>query len=274
MQLKLAKSTWGMEGLLEEQMHRMAEAGYQVIETVIPVDRSPRDLQKLLRDANLDLILMVFTDGDDHAASLRNQVEQAQAYEPMFINSHSGRDFWSFDQQRAFFAEASEIERRAGIDINHETHRGRAFFNPWSTAAVLKEFPELHLTADFSHFVCVCERLLSADPALASALEICISRTRHIHGRVGYEEGPQVSDPRAPEWAAQVEAHEAWWKAIARAQLAAGAKYVTFNPEFGPPNYMQTLPYSHKPVADLWEVCLYMANRFRRQFEEMFDATS
>ena len=78
MKLKLAKSTWGMEGPLEEQMHRMAEAGYQIIETGIPADRSPRELQKSLRDANLDLILMVFTDGDDHVASLRTQVEQAR----------------------------------------------------------------------------------------------------------------------------------------------------------------------------------------------------
>ena len=263
-----------MEGPLEEQMHRMAEAGYQIIETGIPADRSPRELQKSLRDANLDLFLMVFTDGDDHVASLRTQVEQAQAYGPLFINAHSGRDFWSFARQRDFFAEALEVERQAGIEINHETHRGRAFCNPWNAEALLKEFPELHLTADFSHFVCVCERLWSADPALASSLELCISRTRHIHGRVGYEEGPQVSDPRAPEWAPQVEAHEAWWKAIARARLAAGAEYLTFNPEFGPPNYMQTSPYSRKPVADLWEVCLYMATRFRRQFEEMFPAKS
>jgi hypothetical protein len=270
MKLKLVKATWGMEGTFEEQVRRIAEAGYHGIEMVIPTDRSPGDLRALLREANLDLMLMVFTDGDDHLASFRSQVEKARTYEPLFITSHSGRDFWGFDRQRAFFAAALEVERRAGIDINHETHRGRAFFNPWSTEAILREFPELHVTADFSHFVCVCERLLSSDPALAGALELCISRTRHIHGRVGYEEGPQVSDPRAPEWAAHVEAHETWWKAIARARLSAGAEYLTFDPEFGPPNYMQTSPYSRKPAADLWEVCLYMATRFRQQFEEMF----
>jgi len=272
MKLKLIKGTWGMEGSLEEQVRLIAESGYQGIEINLPTDRSPGDLRRLLRDANLDLLLMVFTDGDDHVASLRSQVEQALAYEPLHISSHSGRDWWSFDRQRNFFAGALEVERRARVNINHETHRGRALCNPWNTEALLKEFPELHITADLSHFVCVCERLLSADPALASTLEICISRTRHIHGRVGYEEGPQVSDPRAPEWAVHVEAHEAWWKAIAQARLAAGAKYLTFNPEFGPPNYMQTLPYSRKPAADLWEVCLYMAARFRRQYEEMFPA--
>ena len=135
---------------------------------------------------------------------------------------------------------------------------------------MLEEFPELHITADFSHFVCVCERLLSSDPALAGALELCISRSRHIHGRVGYEEGPQSERSARSEWTAHVQAHEAWWNAIARSRLAAGAEFLTFDPEFGPPNYMQTAPYSRKPAADFWEVCLYMAERFRRQFEEMF----
>jgi sugar phosphate isomerase/epimerase len=272
MQLKLVKSTWGMEGTLEEQVRRIAEAGYRGIEMGVPADRSPADLRKLLSAEGLDLFAMVFTNGEDHVASLRAQVEAAMACKPVEITAHSGRDFWTFDQQRAYFSGALEVERGLGIELNHETHRGRAFFNPWSTAAMLKEFPELHITADFSHFVCVCERLMSSDPALTSAMELCIVRSRHIHGRVGYEEGPQVNDPRAPEWSTHVEAHEAWWKAIATTRSAAGAKYLTFDPEFGPPNYMQTSPGSRKPAADLWEVCLYMAERFRRQFEKMFPA--
>ena len=229
MQLKLIKATWGMEGSLEEQVRRIADAGYQGIEMRVPGDRSPADVRKLLRNAGLDLFAMVFTDGDDHLASLRLQVEEAMAYEPAEITSHSGRDFWNFDRQREFFAGALEVERHAGIDLNHETHRGRAFFNPWSTAAVLKEFPQLHITADFSHFVCaVCERLMSSDPALASAMALCIARTRHIHGRVGYEEGPQVNDPRAPEWSAYVEAHEAWWRAIAQNSCGGGREVPYF----------------------------------------------
>src|ERR1035441_10226785 len=184
MKLKLMKSTWGMEGSLEEQAHQIAEGGYQGIEIIIPTGHNPSELRKLLQAANLDLILMVFSDGDDHAASLRSQVETALAYEPLQITCHGGRDYWSFDQQLAFFARALEVERRAGIPINHETHRGRALCHPWNTKRLLKEFPELHITADFSHFVCVAENLLS-DPELASALELCISRTRHIHGRVG-----------------------------------------------------------------------------------------
>ena len=33
-------------------------------------------------------------------------------------------------------------------------------FTPRATVKSLKQFPELKITADFSHFTCVCESLL------------------------------------------------------------------------------------------------------------------
>ena len=239
----------------------------------VPVEYSAADVKKVLREFHLDLIAMIFTDGANHVDSFWLQIERATLCEPLQITSHSGKDFWSFNQQRAFFTQALEIERKIGVEINHETHRGRAMCNPWNTAALLNEFAELHIVADFSHFVCVCESLL-LEPSLARSLEICISRSRHIHGRVGFEEGPQVNDPRAPEWSAHVKAHEMWWNAIARARFESRATRLTFNPEFGPPNYMQTLPHSRIPVADLWEVCLHMGSRFRAAYAELFPANA
>ncbi|GAB1483119.1 hypothetical protein MASR2M78_19350 [Treponema sp.] len=32
------------------------------------------------------------------------------------------------------------------------------------------------------------------------AVDAALSRTDHIHARVGFPEGPQVGDPAAPEW--------------------------------------------------------------------------
>ncbi len=96
-----------------------------------------------------------------------------------------------------------------------------------------------------------------------------LSRADHIHARIGHPEGPQVNDPRAPEWAAQVAAHFGWWDEIVRTRLKAGARYFTFNPEFGPPTYMPTLPHTRQPVADLWDVCLWTAKRFEQRFNEL-----
>jgi len=55
--------------------------------------------------------------------------------------------------------------------------------------------PELLLCADLSHFVVVTETH-PADWKLTEAIDALADRVIHIHARVGYEEGPQVNDPR------------------------------------------------------------------------------
>lgn len=59
------------------------------------------------------------------------------------------------------------------------------------------------------------------------------NRTAHVHCRVGYENGPQVPDPRAPEWLPYVEEHEKWWDLIWDVQARRGDKVSTFVPEYG-----------------------------------------
>jgi sugar phosphate isomerase/epimerase len=269
MKLKVFKALWGMTGTLEEQFKRIAEAGYDGVEAGIPADDQFSTFQVLLKRHRLDFIAMAFTNGADHAASLNQSVEQALRLGACQITVHSAQSFWPLEKQHEYFARALDIEKRAGLPLNHETHRGRALFTPWHTATLLRAFTALHITADFSHFCCVCESLLAEH---TDDMALCVKRARHIHGRVGHEEGPQVNDPRAPEWHTPLLAHEAWWKAIIAEHRKAGASHLTFTPEFGPPNYMPTLPYTCQPVSDLWDVCLFMAERFRTLFAEQREA--
>lgn len=266
MKLKLVKSLWGMEGTLAEKVRRIAEAGYVAIEAQVPGEDQLPEFLRLLSEHHLEFVAMVITEPPDHFASFRAKIEAARSLEPLQITVHGGKDWWPFELQKEFFAEALETERRIGLQVNHETHRGRPMFTPAATARLLREFPELYINADFSHFANVCESLLEDQ---TEDMALCISRARHLHGRVGHEEGPQVNDPRAPEWAAQLAAHDAWWDEIVRTRLRAGAEYFTFNPEFGPPNYMPTLPYTRQPVTDLWEVCLWMARRFESRYSSL-----
>lgn len=268
MKLLVFKALWGMGGSLEDQIRRIAEAGYDGIETGVPGVERADAFQRLLHEYRLAYVAMAFTDGDTpqaHLRSLQVQVEAAKTFEPLSLTVHSGQDRWAEAEQRAYFEGAMEVERKGCVPLNHETHRGRILFTPWTTAARLREYPGLFLAADFSHFVCVCESDLKRD---AADLEVCIERARHVHGRVGFEEGPQVSDPRAPEWQGFVERHMGWWEAIAKARKRAGAEVFTFTPEFGPPNYQTVLPYTRQPVADLWDICLYMGHSLRRHYAE------
>jgi sugar phosphate isomerase/epimerase len=207
----------------------------------------------------------------EHVSSLREQVRlvkeigrEVEKGVP-HVTVHSGRDWFTLKEAVEFYREAVRIEEGEGVVLAHETHRGRVFFNPWRTAEVLREVPGVKLCCDFSHWVVVAERLLGGCEAeIGLAAERCV----HVHTRVGYGQGPQVPDPAAPEYAGAVAAHFGWWKTIWKSQRERGMKVSTFTPEFGPPEYLHTLPYTGVPVADLGRVCEWMRERVVGEFGE------
>ncbi len=259
MKLLVFRALWGMTGAFEEQIERVAAAGYDGFEfwpEQWTIERSV--IMKLAERHHLKMIVgALITSKEELAPKLSGLAE----FEPVRVNLHSGRDNMTRDEACAFFEESLRVEAKLSVPVGHETHRGRILFTPWATADYLRQFPDLHITADYSHWVNVCERLPLDE---ANALELANSRAVHIHGRVGYEEGPQVPDPSAPEYAGQLAWHETQWQRIRHLQANANADVLTFTPEYGPPNYLHTLPHTHVPVADLWNVCLWGAERVRR----------
>ncbi len=65
------------------------------------------------------------------------------------------------------------------------------------TKQYIEKYPELKLTLDISHWCNVHESLLQDQQ---DTVNKALDRTEHIHARIGHQEGPQVNDPRAPEW--------------------------------------------------------------------------
>jgi hypothetical protein len=121
--------------------------------------------------------------------------------------------------------------------------------------------PGLRLTCDFSHWVNVCERLLESE--WDTILELA-PHAHHVHGRVGYPQGPQVPHPAAPEYAEALESHQRMWEALWTSQIARGYTVTTMTPEFGPDGYLHTLPFTNAPVADLWDINVWMGHEERR----------
>lgn len=99
----------------------------------------------------------------------------------------------------------------------------------------------------------------------ADTVQMALQRTAHIHARVGQPEAPQVSDPRAPEWEKIVAQHLDWWDQVVKTQRSKGEK-TTILTEFGPPDYMPTMPYTRKPLADQWAVNIYMMQLLRKRY--------
>lgn len=269
MELLLFRHNWGLpEASWEQKLATIQHGGFAGVETgeLLPTDYSR--FQDLLQKHKLRFIPQIFTTGTgvgEHLASFRQQLAAVSRFSPIRVNCHSGSDRWGFDEAKRFYGEALQVEADTEFPLAHETHRGRCLFHPWAAARLLEAYPQLRLCADFSHWVCVCERLLTTEEGI---LRECARRAIHIHARVGFENGPQVNDPRAPEWKSHVEAHERWWTWIWESQRSQGASCITLTPEFGPPSYLPTHPHTQAPIANLEEICNWQAHRQTQRFQE------
>ncbi|HLL89870.1 MAG TPA: sugar phosphate isomerase/epimerase [Tepidisphaeraceae bacterium] len=266
MKLQLVRHLWGVELPWEQAFPKIKAEGFTAMEVPLPAEAEAGRLSALLKQHAFDYIAMAFTGGTsvrEHVASFRSQLERAKQLGAVKLTCHSGADAWPLADGVAYFDEVTAIEKSVGLPVGHETHRGRLLFNPWQARDLLERVPALNLCCDFSHWVCIAERLL---PDCGPILDLAASRCVHLHARVGYEQGPQVPDPSAPEYAAHLAAHEKWWDAIWSSQRARGVRTSTLTPEFGPPGYLHTLPHTNVPVADLWQVCQWVADRQAKRF--------
>lgn len=268
-QLKIMATDWGFPGSLDQYGARVRDAGYDGIEIWWSPDSTrQQEIFSMLSKYGLEVGFLCAgseTDPAEHLAHFKKMVEGAArntVKRPLYINCHSGRDYFSFEQNKAFIDLTTALSRETGIRILHETHRSRMLFAAPVTRHFMEAVPDLRLTFDVSHWCNVSESLLADQPqTLAMALE----RVDHIHARIGHPEGPQVNDPRAPEWKPAVDAHFAWWDTAIARKKALG-EVITVLTEFGPPDYMPTLPYTREPLADQWAINVHMMQILRKRY--------
>jgi sugar phosphate isomerase/epimerase len=270
LEIIVLNTNWGYGGTTDEFCRKSKEAGYNGIELWWP---STADAQKEVFNAiqkhEMQIGFLCGGGGSDvkvHLEQFKNAVKAATGntiQKPLFINCHSGKDFFSIADNHKFIEFTLDQEQKSGIEIFHETHRGRMCFSAPITKSFLMKYPKMKLTLDLSHWTNVHESMLDDQK---ESLDLACARGGHIHARVGHEEGPQVNDPRAPEWKNTLEKHLAWWdKAVANREKE-GYKRMTFLTEFGPPNYMPVLPYTRQPVANQWDINVYMKNLIKERY--------
>jgi len=205
----------------------------------------------------------------DHVESLRTFTQFAKKWEVTRINVHSGCDSWTLEEKIEFMKAALKIEEDEKMFIVHETNRSRILFNPWVTRDILKQLPQLKVNADLSHFTCVAERIFDEkyDTDWPEILELLSQSVHLVHARVGYAQGPQVEDPRAPEYQKEWNAHLSWWRAIWKGQMKRGLKVSYVEPEHGPTPYLHNIPYTQMPVANLWDVNTWIGKQIQEEFK-------
>jgi sugar phosphate isomerase/epimerase len=269
LQLKILATNWGFEGSLKQYITKVKQEGYDGIETWWPMDEKElNELAELLHANRLQVGFLCGAQDVNYAQHLdffRKMTEAAatnRLLNPLYINCHSGRDYFTFEQNKSFIDFTTQLSQNTGIKICHETHRSRILFAAPVAREYFEKIPELRITFDVSHWCNVSESLLNNQP---ETMRMAIERTDHVHARIGHPEGPQVNDPRAPEWKEAVDAHFAWWDKIVEAKKNKGEQ-LTVLTEFGPPDYMPTQPYSRKPLADQWAINVHMKDLWRKRY--------
>jgi hypothetical protein len=274
MRLLLFRSLWTNGFDLSAALADCATGEFNGVEGPVPeAAGARREFWARLRDAGVPFIAEIATGRGyvpqdespaGHLEDFRRQAGAALEGAPLFLTSLAGCDSWPRAQSVDFFGRAMAIAVGLGVRVAFETHRSRPTFNPWATREILQQLPAMRITCDFSHWCCVCERLVVDDEP--QVLELCAERADHIHARVGYAQGPQVPHPEAPEYGPELTAHERWWRVILFARARAGCEVSTATPEFGPDGYLQTPAFTTAPVAKLDEINRWMARRQRARF--------
>jgi len=268
-QLKILATNWGYDGSMDSFCAKAKKEGYDGIENWWPDEKKEQDeMFAALKKYGLEVGFLYGawqSDPAEHLAHFKkvmDTIAKQNTQAPLYINLHSGRDYFSFDDNSKFIDYTNTLAKETGLLICHETHRGRMLYAAHVTKAFIQKYPQLKLTLDISHWCNVHESLLDDQ---ASTVDLALERTEHIHARIGYAEGPQVNDPRAPEWEGTVKQHFAWWDKVVERKKRNGER-MTFLTEFGPPLYMPTLPHTLQAVSDQWAINVHMLQLLRKRY--------
>ncbi|MBL0743115.1 sugar phosphate isomerase/epimerase family protein [Chryseolinea lacunae] len=262
---------WGSEHLSwNDFFAKVKHAGYDGVEMSLPEDEAEgKIISDGLREHQLRFIGQHWettdSDLDVHAEAFARRLRRLANAQPLFINTQTGKDHFTFAQNESLISLAATLAKQTGIPIVHETHRGKFSFASHITKQYLEALPSLRLTLDVSHWCTVAETFLHDQP---EALALAIGRTDHIHARVGFTQGPQVNDPQAPEWKEALDFHLSCWDRVVEDKKRRGVNTVTITPEFGAPPYLPLHPYTLTPLADQWASNVFMMELLKKRYQE------
>lgn len=262
---------WGSEDLSYTVFCKKAkEYGYDGIEISFPLEdlKSKEEILSAVERHKLKLLAQHWQTLDKdftiHKENLLSHLHYLKDTTTPYINSHTGRDYFSFEQNYELIQLVQAFSRETGMSVIHETHRGRFNFHAATAAKYLEHDPDIRFNLDISHWFNVSESLLEDQEEI---IDLTVEHTDHIHARVGYQQGPQVPDPRVPEWQETVERHLNIWQKVIDAKKNKGATHFGITSEFGPYPYLVHHPFTQTPIASQWDINVYMMNYLRKNLK-------
>ena len=181
---------WGSEHIdFAVFCEKAKEEGYDGVEIGIPTDQKQKQYRiQAAEQFGLEIIGQHYetleADFNKHQKLFRQYLENIADSPSVFINSQTGKDYYTINQNRKLIDLASmRYQSKEGVKkIVHETHRGKFSFAAHIAKQYLQLLPDLRITLDISHWCNVAESFLHDQQ---DAIDLAISRTDHIHSQGG-----------------------------------------------------------------------------------------
>lgn len=262
---------WGYEHIpWDIFLRKVKDAGYDGVETSLPLEKKETDVMADgIARHNLKLIGQhwgtIETEFRCHEKAMAERLHTMASVKLLLITSHTGKDYYTFDQSVQLLEMAYNISLSSGVPVIHETHRGKFSFAAHITKQYLKHLPWLRLTLDVSNWFLVAESYLSDQP---EAVELALLRTDHIHSRIGCTQHPQAMSHRETERKTAEENYLRLWDKVVSRRAGEGASQFTFTPEFGPYPYMSSQKFRRQGSDRQWAINSYMMNLLKERYKE------
>ena len=211
---------WGSEDIeWDSFLPQVKEAGYSGIEWFPNGENVDSEkIVRLLMKYNLQHSIVMAVTGEfsgfqkylkDLEIQLSFLVEIGKGVlPPLFISAQVGREFFNLEEINLCLECCRQISKDSGIPVYQETHRNKWPYAVHILPPVLRNNLDVLLTLDVSHWFCVSESYLENQQ---EALQLAISRTRHVHARIGHTQGSQVANPAWVEYQDALQAHLNVW---------------------------------------------------------------
>src|SRR5436190_15332633 len=147
--LKVLATNWGFNGTIDEYCAKVKKEGYDGIEIWWQTEKKNQDeVFAALKKYDLEVGFLTAgheSDFKQHFQSFTNMIDAAAnntVQKPLYINCHSGRDYFTFEQGKAFIEHTTALRKSTGIKICHETHRSRLMYAAPVARHYLESVPE------------------------------------------------------------------------------------------------------------------------------------